>query len=573
MKPLATLSLKGWGSGIIVVALTITLAALGNNLKSNAQGEKPNPKADRTNERLIQKTTNSATRNEPVEFTLVKTKKRDVQPGKAFEDADNDWLKGFTVRAQNTSQRTITYIDVTFSFERTKGDANSDQPRLIDTLIYGSMSNTPNQAKLRPGESADLVLSDSRLDVLKQILAQTGYPASIRHIKFFLGQVIFEDGTMWSLGHWYQRDPKNAEKWIEIPEVAKRVGPGREGSAADRALLRSHAAVAPPFSRGSSISSPSLQNPCNHPGFPSWPTCPGASNENCRRKEQFTNPSQTTKTHRDVNVTTACKQCINPTPSTLECENRPHCTDVLFWGSWISELCQANTQQECEEMSWYWNPFSDSCQEDPPPPCELIPEVCDPGWWSFEWCGCVNYNTPILVDVSGNGFNLTNKTAGVSFNLNTFGGIETLAWTTAGSDDAWLALDRNANGSIDDGTELFGDVTSQPEPPAGEGKNGFLALAVYDTAANGGNQDGVIDRRDAIFSSLRLWQDTNHNGFSETNELRTLPSLGLAAIELEYKISKKTDQFGNQFRYRAKVKDSKGNQLGRWAWDVFLVNQ
>jgi len=170
--------------------------------------------------------------------------------------------------------------------------------------------------------------------------------------------------------------------------------------------------------------------------------------------------------------------------------------------------------------------------------------------------------------VSGNGFALTDAYDGVFFDMGGDGHREPIAWTAAGSDNAWLCLDRDGNGQIDSGKELFGNFTDQPH--ATTPSNGFVALAEFDRLDKGGNGDGVIDNRDAIFSSLRLWQDVNHNGLSESNELHELPQLGLYSISLDYKASQKTDSFGNSFSYRAKVMDNHGRQAGRWAWDVTL---
>lgn len=209
-----------------------------------------------------------------------------------------------------------------------------------------------------------------------------------------------------------------------------------------------------------------------------------------------------------------------------------------------------------------------SC-DPPPPPCDVpcSGNCCVNGDWC--WNTLCYHDSPIIIDANGDGFNLTDEANGVVFDMDGDGLAYQISWTSPNTDDAFLFLDRNGNGVVDSGKELFGNLTPQSKPFS-KNSNGFDALAEYDKPANGGNSDGQIDQKDGVYPSLRLWQDKNHNGHSEPGELHTLPELGVAVLELDYKRSKRIDKYGNEFRYRGKVRDVQGAQVGRWAWDVFL---
>jgi hypothetical protein len=179
--------------------------------------------------------------------------------------------------------------------------------------------------------------------------------------------------------------------------------------------------------------------------------------------------------------------------------------------------------------------------------------------------------SPIVIDTLGQGFHLTSDTNGVNFDLAGTGTPVHVAWTDASYGNAFLALDRNGNGRIDSGKELFGNYTAQPQS---SDPNGFLALAVFDSHASGGNEDGVIDEHDAIWTQLRLWIDENHDGISQPEELHSLPELGVYGVDLKYGQVRHYDQFGNLFRYKGHINPDgqpRHDEVDRKIFDVFLV--
>jgi trimeric autotransporter adhesin len=130
---------------------------------------------------------------------------------------------------------------------------------------------------------------------------------------------------------------------------------------------------------------------------------------------------------------------------------------------------------------------------------------------------------PLILDLDSDGFETVgiDTTAPILFDHDG-DGVKTATGWVAG-DDAFLVLDRNGNGTIDDGHELFGDAT--PLVAGGTAADGFAALAQEDS-----NNDGQVDALDAHFADLRLWRDLNQDGISQSDELLTLASQGIVSL-------------------------------------------
>lgn len=170
-------------------------------------------------------------------------------------------------------------------------------------------------------------------------------------------------------------------------------------------------------------------------------------------------------------------------------------------------------------------------------------EYCQEGEW-WDGMSCVPYNTPIVIPLTrAQSLKLTNVAGGVSFDHSGDGAIEPTAWTSSDSRLAFLAIDQNGNGAIDNGTELFGNHTVVGAA------NGFDALDQLNQQLGGASTTGVIDSTQPIFPRLLLWEDSNHNGVSEPGELQPAGNV-LSSIGLGAQVHNRRDAYGNRFYFR-----------------------
>ena len=148
---------------------------------------------------------------------------------------------------------------------------------------------------------------------------------------------------------------------------------------------------------------------------------------------------------------------------------------------------------------------------------------------------------PLALDLNGDGIiNTVGTNAGVLFDHNGDGIKTGTGWLQGGSNsDGLLVWDKNNNGKIDNGTELFGvDFIKQNGNKA---TSGFDALADLDT-----NKDGIFDNKDNKFNKIKVWQDKNQDGISQTAELKTLAQHNIKSINLHTKQKSKDLKNGNK---------------------------
>ena len=153
----------------------------------------------------------------------------------------------------------------------------------------------------------------------------------------------------------------------------------------------------------------------------------------------------------------------------------------------------------------------------------LVHDYRTNGWWNQAKNWTPPRIDPLALDLDGDGIETRGADGKVVFDHNGDGVKTGTGWLRP--DDGWLVLDRNSNGTIDNGGELFGVDTVKADGT--KATDGFDALSDLDS-----NNDNVFDAKDTRFADVRVWRDLNQDGVSQSNELSTLAANNIRSINL-----------------------------------------
>lgn len=183
-------------------------------------------------------------------------------------------------------------------------------------------------------------------------------------------------------------------------------------------------------------------------------------------------------------------------------------------------------------------------------------------------------SSPLILDLGDDHLQTSGLEHAVRFDIDANGEADTIGWVGLGGLDPFLWLDLNHNGTVDDGSELFGTATILPSGKRAQ--SGFHALAVYDRPGAGGNSDGLISSDDLVWPHLRLWHDLNHDGRSQPEEISTLAAHGVVLLVVEPERTRLYDGHGNLWAFRGsfvRQVEREGQTFHQLqdVWDVFFV--
>jgi hypothetical protein len=165
---------------------------------------------------------------------------------------------------------------------------------------------------------------------------------------------------------------------------------------------------------------------------------------------------------------------------------------------------------------------------------------------------------PLVIDLNGDGVQTTGIDDMVWFDLDGNGVKDHMTWTNANTQEGFLWVNLSGKNRVDNGSELFGIGTVMPN--GSKAPDGFTALAMYDQASQGGNGDGVIDSRDAVWTKLRVWVDSNHDGVCDPGEVRPLAACNVDGISLTTVTANTVDAEGNRHELRSECWRKNGNR-------------